>query len=749
MMCPRLPRASRALARRTLSPILTRATFAACLLAAGASAQNLLQNPSFEPNLANWNAVTGTATVVSYDAPNAPIQGVATRIGGGNQLVRDSSGNAVIEQIVNTGPLAPGTNVRIAGYVGGSDFGDCGIVVRYLGSTQNELARDVIPAVTANERNRETVLMLRERVLQPVAGTTAIAVRLEFHYNGGAGLGMADNFSLELTTASTTPAPLPLDTQLLVNGDFESGWNSVSPLTLTSAQGWFGNNGSTVGLRAYAPANPGFVPPLQVSSAIGGGGNLLGESFGGDAQLFQRLDVRGNATAIDSGALAFRVSAYLGGLIDDFDNAEVFIDCRNESNTSLRTEIVGPITRAQRNGQSVLMLREEEIRVPAHTTTIYVVVTFDYTGGNASGLVDNVVAKLVAPTPIAPVPLGVNVIDNGTFEEGFLGSSPLQLTNPSGWEGINNSTSDVIQYELNNEAPSLAYAKANGFGALVLSDGFGGSAGLAQEVDLRGMTTLIQAHRLRIAASVFLGGVGADSDSAQMQIQFLDADRAPIAGGLVPFPPVTAAERGNVTMLVQRPEDQPIPATAAFMRTQIQFNYLGGSVANGLVDNVSVVIYDTLVESFPTCAGDGSFATCPCGNNGASGHGCANSTNPAGALLGLSGSPLNDDVTLLGSGMPATSTCIYFQGDAWDAGGAVFGDGLRCAAGTVIRLKTKTNAGGASQFPQPGDPSVSLRGLVTPGNGDVRLYQAFYRNSTANFCPPQTFNVTNAWVVVW
>ncbi len=149
------------------------------------------------------------------------------------------------------------------------------------------------------------------------------------------------------------------------------------------------------------------------------------------------------------------------------------------------------------------------------------------------------------------------------------------------------------------------------------------------------------------------------------------------------------------------------------------------------------------------CFGDGTGAACPCANNGASGNGCANSLNANGANLSASGVPSlgNDSVVLHGSGM-ANSSVLYFQGLSQQAGGAgvAFGDGKRCAGGTVIRLGTKTNVGGASAYPGMGDQSVSVRGLVTtPG---TRTYQAWYRNA-ANFCTASTFNLSNGLEVIW
>jgi hypothetical protein len=149
------------------------------------------------------------------------------------------------------------------------------------------------------------------------------------------------------------------------------------------------------------------------------------------------------------------------------------------------------------------------------------------------------------------------------------------------------------------------------------------------------------------------------------------------------------------------------------------------------------------------CSGDGTATACPCGNLGASGNGCANSVDPMGGHLTASGSSslAGDTLVLGGSGMPSSSA-LYFQGTTQLNGGlgAVFGDGLRCAGGTIIRLGTKTNVAGTSQYPGAGNPSVSVRGMVTaPG---TRTYQVWYRNA-ASFCTISTFNLTNGLEITW
>jgi hypothetical protein len=149
------------------------------------------------------------------------------------------------------------------------------------------------------------------------------------------------------------------------------------------------------------------------------------------------------------------------------------------------------------------------------------------------------------------------------------------------------------------------------------------------------------------------------------------------------------------------------------------------------------------------CFGDGSGTACPCGNAGSAGNGCASSVNAAGANLTASGSASlsADTLVLAGSGMP-DSSALYFQGTAQLNGGmgTVFGDGLRCVSGSIVRLKTTSNSAGVSQFPQAGDPGVSVRGMV--GAPGTRTYQVWYRNAAA-FCTPSTFNLTNGVEVTW
>ncbi|MFN0244151.1 MAG: choice-of-anchor E domain-containing protein [Planctomycetota bacterium] len=155
--------------------------------------------------------------------------------------------------------------------------------------------------------------------------------------------------------------------------------------------------------------------------------------------------------------------------------------------------------------------------------------------------------------------------------------------------------------------------------------------------------------------------------------------------------------------------------------------------------------YDPLPTTF--CFSQ-SWDGCPCGNTGDPGHGCAHSLSAAGGLLGFAGkaSLANDTLVLQGSGM-TNGVALYFQGSAMQYVGAIYGDGLLCTGGSLVRLGLMSNSGGASSVPGIGAPPLSVHGsVVSPGTR--RYYQVQYRNALS-FCTSATFNATNAVAIEW
>jgi hypothetical protein len=179
---------------------------------------------------------------------------------------------------------------------------------------------------------------------------------------------------------------------------------------------------------------------------------------------------------------------------------------------------------------------------------------------------------------------------------------------------------------------------------------------------------------------------------------------------------------------------------------------VAAGATDGNLDGIPDACQSGVVTAF--CAGDGLDAqvtvACPCGNVGGAGRGCANSVSATGARLLSSGATNPDTLVLTSSGMPSVASvaAIFLQGDQ-RTGGVVFGDGVRCVDGALIRLGSKPTLGGSASYPEAGNPSVSVRGSVLPGSAATRYYQTYYRNAAALFCPPATYNISNGLVVVW
>lgn len=163
------------------------------------------------------------------------------------------------------------------------------------------------------------------------------------------------------------------------------------------------------------------------------------------------------------------------------------------------------------------------------------------------------------------------------------------------------------------------------------------------------------------------------------------------------------------------------------------------------------ICYDYTPVAAPFCFGDGTGTACPCGNDSPIGAnaGCSSSFGVGAALRGYGVASLaSDSLVLTCTGLPATAPGLFYQGTAQLNGGAgiVFGDGLRCVTGPIVRVSTKIAVAGTISYPQAGDVSISVRG--SPPANSTRHYQAWYRNM-ASFCTVSTFNLSEAVTVPW
>jgi len=179
---------------------------------------------------------------------------------------------------------------------------------------------------------------------------------------------------------------------------------------------------------------------------------------------------------------------------------------------------------------------------------------------------------------------------------------------------------------------------------------------------------------------------------------------------------------------------------------------------NGFAD---VFVHDRAYAPMTSLCDPGAAGviTCPCANPpSGSGRGCNNSSNTGGAILSATGHAFvsADTLVFTTSGEKPTAFSIVAQWTGTNPAGIVFGMGVRCTAGSLKRLYTKSAVGGSITAPDfgAGDPQVSARSAVlgdtiTPGQN--RWYLVYYRDpNVLGGCPPTgTFNATQTGKVVW
>ena len=155
--------------------------------------------------------------------------------------------------------------------------------------------------------------------------------------------------------------------------------------------------------------------------------------------------------------------------------------------------------------------------------------------------------------------------------------------------------------------------------------------------------------------------------------------------------------------------------------------------------------------------GSAGVLACPCGNPSTnSPGGCDNSAATGGAQLLASGtaSIAADTLAFDTQGETNGAFSVLLQGSAELPAGVVFGQGVRCVGGTLLRMYASSAPGGALHVPAAGDASVSARAaaLGSPIAGlALRWYQIYYRdNVVLGGCPAaSSFNATQALRVLW
>jgi len=194
----------------------------------------------------------------------------------------------------------------------------------------------------------------------------------------------------------------------------------------------------------------------------------------------------------------------------------------------------------------------------------------------------------------------------------------------------------------------------------------------------------------------------------------------------------------------------------------VAFYSIASNLVPGDTNGADVFVRDRVGGTSFTSLCDpglGGVIACPCANPPTGpGRGCDNSAATGGAVLAATGGTYlsSDTLVFTTSGERPTSLSIMAQWNGFNASGVVFGQGVRCTAGTFKRLYAKSASGGSITAPDfgAGELSVSARSAALGDAlqaGQSRWYFVFYRDpNVMGGCPPAgTFNATQTGQVTW
>jgi hypothetical protein len=177
-------------------------------------------------------------------------------------------------------------------------------------------------------------------------------------------------------SGSSSPVATTDTGNLILNGDAESGAGGTEDNPVTKTPDWTSSGGA--GTIQYGDNGIGYAVP---GAPDPGKSFFSGGSDNDTSSLTQTIDVSKYASAIDGDGVTYALEAYLGGYAGQGDSATLTITFKSASGSHLGTGKVGPVTEADRKGNTELLKRSTTGAVPATTRSVEVVLSMTKTDG--------------------------------------------------------------------------------------------------------------------------------------------------------------------------------------------------------------------------------------------------------------------------------------------------------------------------------------------------------------------------------
>ena len=386
---------------------------------------------------------------------------------------------------------------------------------------------------------------------------------------------------------------------LIVNGGAESGAGGDGVTRVTNVPGWQASGGCDVYAYQTAFRKVNAVSPTDIVPRGAGDNYFAGGQAAASCTFVQNpaIDLSAGASTIDAGKATYALSGYLGGYGADHDNATLMVSFQNASGAAIKTYTIGPVTATDRL-DSGLYLRRQIGQVPVGARKAAITLNMNWVDGATNeAAADNLGLILNAPAPAQSL-LGMNLISNpgADASPGLLNSSPVTIsTDLPGWVRSAYLTADSYQdsdsngdlYQLTSGIPPDAGSNYF-YGGKDVSDNSNPVATAYQDIDVSSAASLIDAGNLPFALSGWLGGYAGQDDNCVVAVQFQQWDGTVL--GSATIGPVLAADRNDVTMLLQRSTSGMAPTGTRVMHVFMTVTREVGTNNDGLADSLSLVL---------------------------------------------------------------------------------------------------------------------------------------------------------------
>ncbi|MFT3784993.1 MAG: SdrD B-like domain-containing protein [Tepidisphaeraceae bacterium] len=184
------------------------------------------------------------------------------------------------------------------------------------------------------------------------------------------------------------------------------------------------------------------------------------------------------------------------------------------------------------------------------------------------------------------VTLGVNAVVNPSGDATAGATSASGIVVPTGWTANGNAT--IVKYGTAGGFPTTSSP-----GPIVRGQNFfaGGPNNTAsdffQTLDISNVSAVTDANHLQYQLRAYLGGFGSQTDNAWVFMNFQNG-----SGGFISqvnVGPVSPADRGNVTGLLQRSKLGNVPAGTRKIQFQIHFENPSGGYNDGYADDLQAI----------------------------------------------------------------------------------------------------------------------------------------------------------------